>query len=108
MNCREVQSLLIPFIEGQLETEQLSAFLDHVTTCSNCNDELEVYYIALSGAKQLDNDDDAISDFRSDFEKFLNNNLKMLSQQKKRHLRKKLLLFSFILVLLCIALVLLF
>jgi len=108
MNCRETQSLIIPFIEGQLEIDQLSAFLDHVMSCSDCYDELEVYYIALSGARQLDNDEDVISDFKSALAKFLTDNLKVVSQRKKKHLRKKLILFMCFLILLCIVLFILF
>lgn len=108
MNCREAQSLIIPFIEEQLEMEQLNAFLDHVTKCSDCYDELEVYYIALSGTRQLDKDEDVISDFKSDLEKFIADNLKAVSQSKKKHLRKKILLFAGALLLLGIVLFFLF
>jgi len=108
MDCREAQSLIIPFIEEQLEMEQLNAFLNHVTTCNDCNDELEVYYIALSGTKQLDNDENVVSDFKSDLGKFLANNFKKISQRKKKHLRKKLFLFFGTIILLCIVLFFLF
>jgi len=108
MNCREAQSLLIPFIEEQLEVEQLDAFLNHVRTCTDCYDELEVYYIALSGARQLDNDENIISDFKSDLEKFLINNSKTVTQRKKKHFRKRLILFLCIFILLSIVLFFLF
>lgn len=71
MNCREAQSLIVPFIEDKLDEERLEAFLEHIENCSECYDELEVYFIVFSGTRQLDDDYDDISDFKGELRKYI-------------------------------------
>lgn len=54
MDCRDIQSLITPYIEDKLDDNQLEAFLDHIKACTECQEELEVYFIVDSGLKQLD------------------------------------------------------
>lgn len=44
MDCMKVQTLIGPYLEGQLSDRELSAFLDHVEKCPQCRDELEIYF----------------------------------------------------------------
>lgn len=71
MNCREAQSLIVPFIEDKLDDERLEAFLNHIENCSACYDELEVYFIVFSGTRQLDDDCEDISDFKGELRKYI-------------------------------------
>lgn len=79
--CREAQSLIVPFIEDKLDDEHLEAFLNHIENCSECYDELEVYFIVFSGTRQLDNDYDDISDFKGELRKYI--------ERKKEKYHKK-------------------
>lgn len=81
MNCREAQSLIVPFIEDKLDDDQLDAFLHHIENCSECYDELEVYFIVFSGIRQLDDDHGDISDFKGELKKYI--------QSKKDRYHKK-------------------
>lgn len=71
MDCREAQSLIVPFIENTLTREQLELFLDHIDHCSDCYDELEVYFIVYSGLRQLDAEEQDISDFKSELKQYI-------------------------------------
>lgn len=59
MNCREVQKLVMPFIDHELTEEELSAFLHHIHNCPECREELEIYYTVSLGLRQLDDESGA-------------------------------------------------
>jgi len=54
MDCREIQAMIIPYINSALDDEQLKIFLKHIKTCKECKEELEIYYMVDVGLKQLD------------------------------------------------------
>ncbi len=56
MTCKEAQGMVIPFVRKQLTDEEAEAFLDHVDSCRDCREELEIYYIVEEGIRQLDSD----------------------------------------------------
>ncbi|OUQ19760.1 anti-sigma factor [Lachnoclostridium sp. An14] len=56
MTCRETEQMIIPYINGQLEDEELEAFLTHVRDCAECREELEIYFTVDYGIRQLDDD----------------------------------------------------
>ena len=47
MTCREAQSCIVPFIEDKMDDERMEQFLHHIENCSECYDELEVYFIVF-------------------------------------------------------------
>ena len=49
MKCHDVQRMIQGFIEKRLTDEQLEAFLEHIASCRDCYDELEVYYMIRTG-----------------------------------------------------------
>lgn len=44
MDCIKAQKLIRPYLKGQLSDRELAAFLDHVEGCTECHDELEIYF----------------------------------------------------------------
>lgn len=58
MNCREAERLVIPYIEDELSDEELQEFLEHMENCPDCREELEIYYTANVGIRQLDSETD--------------------------------------------------
>lgn len=52
--CKEVEKMVIPYIEGNLCDLDLRRFVRHVNECPDCREELETYYIVYKGLKQLD------------------------------------------------------
>ncbi|MCD8363838.1 MAG: zf-HC2 domain-containing protein [Lachnospiraceae bacterium] len=64
MNCKEVQRLLVPYINGDLEERQEDEFVRHVRHCPECYEELEVYSTVFAGIRQLDGDEEKV-DYRT-------------------------------------------
>lgn len=91
MDCREAQSLIVPFIENQLQAEQEEAFIKHIGQCSDCYDELEVYFIVFSGIRQLDGETQDISDFKGELKKYIHAHKEALNRRKSRNMRRRVL-----------------
>ncbi|MGN0158104.1 MAG: zf-HC2 domain-containing protein [Brotaphodocola sp.] len=54
LTCKQAEKMVVPFIEYQLNEQELEDFLIHVETCPSCKEELEIYYTVSAGLKQLD------------------------------------------------------
>ena len=52
--CREIEKMVMPYINHQLDETQLEQFLKHVKNCPACREELEIYYTVSVGLWQLD------------------------------------------------------
>ena len=58
MDCKKAMELMAQFINEQLNTEDTEAFLNHIDSCPECREELEVTYSLMTAMKQLDADED--------------------------------------------------
>ena len=63
MDCKRVMELMTQFINEQLDAEYVQAFLDHIDSCPECREELEVNYSLMTAMKQLDEDIDLSDDY---------------------------------------------
>lgn len=54
MTCKEAEQLIMPYINDELTDKELTSFLDHISNCKACYEELEVYYTLYAGLAQLD------------------------------------------------------
>lgn len=67
MDCKQAQGLIAAFINEQLnDEEEMKAFLEHVETCAECREELEVTYSLMTAMKQLDEDTDLSDNYIAD------------------------------------------
>ena len=57
MTCREAEKMVVSYIHDELTVEELDEFLEHVESCDNCMEELEIHYMVDVGLKKLDEDD---------------------------------------------------
>ena len=57
MTCREAEKMIVPYIHDKLTIDELDEFLEHVESCDNCMEELEIHYMVDEGLKKLDQDD---------------------------------------------------
>lgn len=83
MNCLEAQSKIVAFVEDKLEDGELLEFVRHIRSCENCAEELEIYYTLLVGMKQLDEDQELSTDFKSQMEAKLNIEYKHIQNRRK-------------------------
>lgn len=58
MECKRAMELIVPFINEQLNPEEMEAFLNHIDSCPECREELEVNYSLMTAMKQLDENTD--------------------------------------------------
>lgn len=98
MNCREAQALIVPFIEGKLDDEQNEKFIAHIETCSECYDELEVYYIVIVGTKQLDEDTHLTMNFGENLRTYISYVKENVSRKHSRKARRRFSGFAFTVV----------
>ena len=78
MTCKEAENLVIPYIRHELDDDvRMEEFLDHIDSCENCREELEIYYTVEAGIRQLDSDT-GIYNIKGDLEEDLAASRQML------------------------------
>ncbi len=56
MTCKETERLVMPYIKDELTDEELGQFLEHMESCPDCREELEIYFTVNVGITQLDSE----------------------------------------------------
>ncbi len=59
IECRIAESMVTQYINHSLSVDELEEFLDHISHCSSCYDELETYFIVHEAIQQLDEPEDS-------------------------------------------------
>ena len=54
MTCVEAEKMVVPYMKDELSPTELEDFLNHIKTCDNCREELEIYFTVDVGIRQLD------------------------------------------------------
>jgi len=57
VTCAEAEKLIVPYMEDKLSVTELEDFIEHIETCKNCREELEIHYMVDVGLKKLDQAD---------------------------------------------------
>lgn len=71
MTCMEAEKMVIPYINDKLSVTELEDFMEHIETCENCREELEIHYMVDVGLKKLDEADgtyDIVGDLKRKLE----------------------------------------
>lgn len=96
MMCIDVQRLIMPFINGKLNKEELEQFIDHIKACPDCMEEVEVYYALVMGMRQLDEDKELSTNFNSDLMELIKETEDRIFHYKVLHIRKRIILLIII------------
>ncbi|MGN0354055.1 MAG: anti-sigma factor family protein [Muricoprocola sp.] len=64
MDCKRAQHAIMPYIEQRLSDAELEEFLEHVSQCETCREELEVYFTIYYALAKLDQDDSVSFDIK--------------------------------------------
>lgn len=56
MDCKEARHLVPKYIKDELDDDTAKELLDHIKSCSMCEEELRIYYTIEEGLKQLDDE----------------------------------------------------
>jgi len=84
--------MITPFIDNKLKLEELEEFIDHVSSCHECHEELEVYYALLTAMKQLNEDRNLSDDFSLDLKNKIERAQEKILHVKYVYYRKKVIL----------------
>ena len=49
--CGSRKNWMVPYMKDELSPTELEDFLDHIHTCENCREELEIHYMVDVGLK---------------------------------------------------------
>ncbi len=91
--------MITPFINNKLSLEELEGFIEHVNSCKDCKEELEVYYALLTAMKQLDEDKNLSSNFVQELNIKLEKSQERIIHAKYTYYRKiTVLIFTMILL----------
>ena len=91
MKCHDVQRMIQGFIEKRLTDEQLEAFLEHIASCRDCYDELEVYYMITTGLLQLDEEHSETLDFKKNLRDFIEAQWRALCMRRRAEHNRKIM-----------------
>lgn len=54
MKCIEARRMVTPFVDGKLTDKETEQFIKHIEQCSDCMDELDIYYTMYKAMDILD------------------------------------------------------
>ena len=89
MTCMKAQSLITAFINDELDIDELEMFIDHIQSCEECREELEVYYALLTAMKQLDEDKNLSDDFNHELKEKIERSQERIIHLRYNYYRKK-------------------
>ena len=97
MNCQEVQSNIMNYINHHLNHEQTKAFIEHIRTCPDCRDELEINYIVMIGLQQLDEGEILSVDFRKKLKEDIDRRYEEARKEEERNHSVRVMVIAFLL-----------
>lgn len=101
MECFEVDTKIISYLEHTLDDLELEEFLKHLNECEECRNEVELYFTLIEGLNQMDEDEIQVFDFRTEFQKQRKQRLKDVTLRKRyRGLTDRFVLFFVIAIVL--------
>ena len=54
MDCKEVQRNITTFLDGELHGKSAETFLNHISQCPECKEELSIQYLVREGTARLE------------------------------------------------------
>ena len=102
MDCKRAMELMTQFINERLDAEDVQAFLDHIDSCPECREELEVTYSLMTAMKQLDEDTDLSDNYIEDLNQKIETCYLEELKRKRTCVRRRILLGVVVVLLLFI------
>lgn len=96
MNCQEAQSKILNYINHNLDHEETKEFIEHIRTCPDCQDELEINYIVMIGMKQLDDGEILSVDFRKKLKEDIDKRYDEAVREEERSHSFRVIVIAFI------------
>lgn len=64
MDCKECQKRVSDYLKDNLNRKELESFINHVYSCTDCYEELEIMFILTVGLMQLEEDEQDSYNFK--------------------------------------------
>ena len=77
--------------------EQTKAFIEHIRTCPDCQDELEINYIVMIGLQQLDEGEILSVDFRKKLKEDIDRRYEEARKEEERNHSVRVMVIAFLL-----------
>ena len=90
MECSEFQKNIQPFIYGQLNMLNEEEMLEHLLTCKECNEELEIYYTIINCIKELDGKLETSDNYHGEYNDFIEKTRREIRKYKKNRFRRRI------------------
>ena len=80
MDCKEVQRNITAFLDGELDGKSSEKFLDHISQCSECKEELSIQYLVKEGTARLE--EGGSFDLSKDLDELIEHSYKTIKNQR--------------------------
>lgn len=91
--CAQAQSKLTAYIHDGLSLKETEKFIQHISSCSECREELGVYYTILTGMEKLNDDEDISMDFTEELKRKLKRSEEKILHSKRNAVLRRILFF---------------
>lgn len=98
LTCQEAQRTITPYMNNLLKIEEMEDFIDHIRTCKECKEELEIYYTLFIGMKLLDEQKNISNNFRMELEQRLQESEEQIVHEKMKRIQKRMYFVALLLV----------
>lgn len=97
MDCKTVRKNINNFIEDNLEERELQDFIDHISHCTDCKEELSIQFLVTEGLSELESS--SSFDIQGKLEEKLNHGYRI---SRLRHRMKVFMYICEVLVLIAV------
>lgn len=101
MDCRTAQGKIMGFINKEMSDDEMEAFVEHVDSCQDCYEELQISYSLFLGLQMLDQEDADSFHIQHALDDLMEN---ARSRIRKRRLVKRIIFWSTLLIIVVVVL----
>lgn len=83
MDCKEVNRCIPDFLDRSLGNRELRLFMDHISGCKDCKEELSIQFLVQEGMVRLEEGDSF--DLQQELEKILEEARKRMRMRQLLH-----------------------
>ncbi|MCD8022492.1 MAG: zf-HC2 domain-containing protein [Lachnospiraceae bacterium] len=92
MNCNEARRMVVPFVKKELSERDTEAFLQHIESCEDCMDELDIYFVAYHALNAMDSGAHDEFDFKKMLAEEIHSSKKAIRKRKAANIARGVLL----------------
>lgn len=83
MDCKEVNKMIPAFLNNELNNRELKEFMEHVSVCKECEEELSIQFLIQEGMVSLE--EGTTFDLQREFDRLMEDARRKLRMRKAFH-----------------------